>query len=408
LLDPADTSSVGLEPAPPAEQFAPPESRQRTKRALIVDQSRDRSALAAARMLRADGWEVGTGSWRPSIASQSSATNMHHRIEEAETDEDAFIADIAAAVAERDYEVVFCIYDVGLLVLSRRRAEVAPAIVPYPAHEIVERSFDKLAFTNAARAAGLAVPRTEEATEQALAAWQGPVVVKARLHAPTRYETRPFENAAEAAPFVAELRAEGAQPLLQERIAGQLGAVVVVVDHAGEVVAEVQQRCDRSWPDGAGVTARARTIVPDVELSERVRELVRQLGWFGLAEIEYLLDDHGVPRFTDFNGRFYGGIALAANAGVNVAATWARLATDRPVAPAPAQRVGARFQWLNRDLAASRHADGLKGMAGALALAPRSAHSMFALRDLSPTLRFYLPEMIHRAAARVGVGQDSG
>jgi predicted ATP-grasp superfamily ATP-dependent carboligase len=376
-------------------------------RALIVDQSRDRSALVAARMLRADGWEVGTGAWRESIASTSGATARHDRIEEAETDEDRFISDIAAAVREGGYEVVFCSYDVGLLALSRRRAEIAPAVVPYAAHEIVERSFDKLAFTHAAEAAGLAVPRTEEATEAALAAWRGAVVVKARIHVPTRYETRPFDSPEEAAPFVAELRAEGAQPLLQERITGQLGAVVVVVDHDGEVVAEVQQRCDRSWPAGAGVTARARTIKPDAELSARVRELVRQLGWFGLAEVEYLLDDHGVPRFTELNGRFYGGIALAGRAGVNVAAAWARLATDRPLAPLAPQRVGARFQWLNRDLAASLHADGLRGMATALALAPGSAHSMLARDDLRPLLHFYLPEMTRRAAARVGLRRDS-
>jgi len=376
-------------------------------RALIVDQSRDRSALVAARMLRADGWEVGTGAWRPSIASTSAATGTHHRVEEAETDEDRFIADIAAAVAAGGYEVVFCNYDVGLLVLSRRRAEIAPAIVPYPAHEIVERSFDKLAFTSAAEAAGLGVPRTEEASEQALDQWHGPVVVKARIHAPTRYETRRFDSAAEAAPFVAELRAAGAQPLLQECVTGQLGAVVVVVDRDGEVVAEVQQRCDRSWPADAGITARARTITPDAELSERVRVLVRQLGWFGLAEIEYLLDDRLVPRFTDFNGRFYGGIALAYNAGVNVAAAWARLATGRPLPPIAPQRVGARFQWLNRDLAASLHADGAKGLAEALALAPRSAHSMLARGDLGPVLRFYLPELARRSAARAGIGRPS-
>ena len=52
------------------------------------------------------------------------------------------------------YEIVFCNYDVGLLVLSRRRAEIAPAIVPYGPHEVVERSFDKLAFTRAAESVG--------------------------------------------------------------------------------------------------------------------------------------------------------------------------------------------------------------------------------------------------------------
>ncbi len=367
-------------------------------RALIVDQSRDRSALAAARMLHADGWEVGTGAWRQSIAATSRLTGPHHRIEEAEGDEDRFIADIAAAVRARDYDVVFCNYDVGLLVLSHRRDEIAPAVVPYAAHEVVERSFDKLAFTRAAQAAGLGVPRTEEASDATLAAWDGPVVVKARIHVPTRFDTKRFADAAQAAPFVAEMRAGGGQALLQECVTGQLGAVVVVVDRDGEVVAEVQQRCDRSWPADAGITARARTIKPDPELSARVRDLVRQLGWFGLAEIEYLLDEDGVPRFTDFNGRFYGGIALAGHAGVNVAAAWARLATGRPLAPVPAQRVGARFQWLNRDLAASHHAQGLRGLAQALALVPLSAHSMLARGDLAPVARFYLPELARRAA----------
>jgi predicted ATP-grasp superfamily ATP-dependent carboligase len=367
----------------------------------LVDQSRDRATLVAARDLTAAGFEVATGAWRPSLASYSRYVQRHHEVHECEDDEDRFIADIAAAVRAGNYDVVFCTYDVGLLVLSRRRSEIAPAVVPYGTHEVVERSFDKLAFSNAVEAAGLEVPRTEEASEAALSAWRGPVVVKARIHAPTRYETRRFPDAEQAAIFAAELRALGAQPLLQECITGQLGAVVVVVDQQGDIVAEVQQRCDRSWPADAGVTARARTIAPDAQLSARIGELVRQMGWFGLAEVEYLLDDRGVPRFTDFNGRFYGGMALAGRAGVNVAGTWALLSVGEPVTSLAPQRVGARFQWLNRDLAASRHAEGLKGVARALALAPGSVHSMVSRRDLSPLLRFYLPEAARRTRTRL-------
>jgi predicted ATP-grasp superfamily ATP-dependent carboligase len=371
-------------------------------RALLVDQSRDRATLVAVRRLAAAGFEVGTGAYKPSVAGSSRYVRRQHVVHECEEDEDRFIADIAKAVAEGGYDVVFCSYDVGLLTLSRRREEVAPAVVPYAAHEIVERSFDKLAFTRAAQAAGLGVPHTEEADEAALAAWRGPVVVKARIHAPVRYETRRFDTAEQAAPFVAELRGKGAQPLLQECVTGQLGAVVVVVDREGEVIAEVQQRCDRSWPAGAGITARARTIVPDAELSARVHELIRQIGWFGLAEIEYLLDDRGAPRFTDFNGRFYGGMALAGRAGVDVVVAWAHLATEQPLAPLAAQRVGARFQWLNRDLAASYRADGLRGTAAALALAPRSAHSMWDPRDPGPAVRYLIPEGLRRLRTRLG------
>ena len=373
-------------------------------RALIVDHGRDRSSLVAARMLHADGWQVGTAAWRRSTVSHSSLCGPHHTIETAETDEDRFIADIAAAVAEQGYGLVFCAYDDGVLALSRRRAEIGPEeVVPYAPHEVVERAFDKLAFTRAAEAAGLGVPHTVEATPEALAAWRGPVVVKARLHVPHRYQTRRFERAADAAGFVEQLRAEGAAPLLQERITGALGAVVVVAGRDGRVVAEIHQRCDRSWPPEAGVTARARTIAVDPDLSARVAELVRALGWFGLAEIEYLLDEDGRPRFTELNGRFYGGMALAGRAGVPVAAIWARLASGRSLGPVPQARVGARFQWLNRDIAASRAAAGLPGVAAALALAPLSAHSMVARGDAGPLLRFYLPEMARRAASRAGI-----
>ena len=124
-------------------------------RALIVDQARDRASLAAARMLHADGWEVGTGAFERSTVSRSAATGMHHRVEEAEVDEDRFIADIAAAVRVGGYEVVFCSYDVGLLVLSRRRAEIAPAIVPYaPARG--RRALLRQARLHARRAGGRA------------------------------------------------------------------------------------------------------------------------------------------------------------------------------------------------------------------------------------------------------------
>jgi predicted ATP-grasp superfamily ATP-dependent carboligase len=370
------------------------------KRILIVDQTRDRSALAAARALHADGWTVGTGGWRPTLSTYSRCAERYHRIEEAEGDEDRFIADIAAAVKEGGYDVVVCTYETGIMALSRRRAEVAPAGVGYAAHDVVMRAFDKLAFTRAAEEAGLEVPRTVEATDEELSAWQGPVVVKSRQHLPTRFGTGVFEDATAARSFVADMRAADGQPLLQERVQGRLGAVVVVADESSEVVAEVHQVAVHSWPPDAGDTVRGRTIPIDPGRSARVRQLVRATGWVGIAQLEFLLDGSNTPRFTDFNGRFYGSIALAGRAGVNVAACWARVGAGLPLSAAPVPKIGARYQWLNRDLAASRAADGWRGVATAVALAPVSAHSVGSLRDPGPIVRFLVPELARRAWRR--------
>jgi predicted ATP-grasp superfamily ATP-dependent carboligase len=370
-------------------------------RALLVDQSRDRATLVAARNLAAAGYTVGTGAWKPSFASTSRHATRHHRIRECEGDEDGFVADIAAAVADGGYEIVFCSYDVGLLTLSRRRDEIGPAVWPYAPYAVVERAFDKLELARTAEAAGLAAPRTEAADPQTLEAWSGPVVVKARTHAPRRFDTGLFASAAQARGLVEQIHSGGGRPLLQEPMSGRMGAVVLVVGRDGEIVAEIHQEALHTWPPDAGDTVRGRIVAPDPELSRGARELVRDLGWFGLAQIEFVRDEQGTPRITDFNGRFYGSMALATGAGANLPALWADLALGRPAALARASREGAGFQWLNRDLAAARAA-GPRALVGALAAVPFTTHSMWDVRDPGPAVRYLLPEALRRLRARGG------
>ncbi len=139
---------------------------------------------------------------------------------------------------------------------------------------------------------------------------------------------------------------------------------------------------------------------PIQELSGGVRALVRESGWFGLAQIEFFRDRDGAAWITDFNGRFYGSMALATGAGANVPALWAQEALGG-AAPASAARLGARFQWLNRDLAAG-YAAGPRGLLGALAAAPFASHSMWDLRDPLPAARYLLPEGLRRLRGRAG------
>jgi predicted ATP-grasp superfamily ATP-dependent carboligase len=374
-------------------------------RVLLVDQSRDRATLVAARNLAAAGYTVGTGAWQPSLASTSRHTTAHHHVHECEEDEDRFVADIAAAVAAGGYDIVFCSYDLGLLTLSRRRGEIAPAVWPYAPQEVVERAFDKLELARAARAAGLQAPVTEPANLEALSRWHGPVVAKARTHVPKRFDTGVFATAEEARELVELIAAEGGQPLLQEPMSGRMGAVVVVVAGDGEVVAEIHQEAVHTWPPGAGDTVRGRIVAPDPELSSGVRRLLADLGWFGLAQIEFVRNAAGEAQITDFNGRFYGSMALATGAGANLPALWAAEALGRGGVLSRQPRQGASFQWLNRDLAASQ-ALGPRALLGALAAVPVSSHSMWDVRDPGPALRYLLPEAGRRLRARLGASGD--
>jgi predicted ATP-grasp superfamily ATP-dependent carboligase len=361
-------------------------------RALILEDGLSRQALAAGRALAAAGWEVGIGAEGcPGVAACSRSAMFRHQVPAPQLDQDGFVAAIARAVAERGYEIAFGARDVDVLALSERRDEI-PALVPYPDHERLAAVFDKAALNAAAERAGVAVPATVSATDGALTA---PVMVKARVHAtfetgeaPARLDTRLAATEADVTARVEEIEAAGGEVLLQEYLPEpRLVAFVVVADERSRVVASVQQEADAVWPIGAGVSVRAHTVVPNDDLAEGAAALVKELGWTGLAELQYIVPADGKPRLIDFNGRFYGSLALAVGAGANLPAVWAALATSRQLPAARQARPGVRYQWLFGDLC--RLMDERRNPVDALRYSRGAVQSVSSLRDPLPALRHF-------------------
>ena len=149
----------------------------------------------------------------------------------------------------------------------------------------------------------------------------GPARVEAS--APTRRRKR----SARSHDFVTEV----ADVVVQEVIEGNLLAYTALIDATGKVVADVQQRADRLWPPGSGVSVRAVTEAVDQSLRDAVRPLLRNSKWFGIAQLQFIATPEGDRYLIDLNGRFYGSLALAVAAGCDLPTAWANLATDRPI-----------------------------------------------------------------------------
>ncbi len=363
-------------------------------RALIVSEGRSRAALAAVRALGRSGWDVGVGSPdRRDLAAASRWARRWHLIPAPQIDQEAFLD--AVASTSRGYEVVFGTGDAEILALSAGR-ERLDAAVGYGPHESLVRALDKLELSRAGERAGLAIPRTAPATPDGLGSFSfhGPAVVKARLHwslgskgAPARQAAVVVADREEAELRIAEMRARGGEPVVQEIVGGTLLSLTVLPGPGDDIVAEVQQVADRLWPYPAGGSARARTVAVDPDLSAGVRALLAELRWAGLAHVQFLVPDGGVPHLIDLNGRFYGSMGLAVAAGPNFPDLWARLATGRPLPPVPAAAAGVRFQWLEGDLRRARveRRGGLvRDALACLLQAPRSTHSVWSPRDRGP------------------------
>jgi len=129
--------------------------------------------------------------------------------------------------------------------------------------------------------------------------------------------------------------------------------------------------------------------VAEPELAAAAGRLLADLRWFGLANLQFLRPADGAPRLIDLNGRFYGSLALAVAAGVNVPDLWARMAVGDPVPSFTSARPGVRFQALGEDLRRARaqpRGGLLRDVAGTLAYGVGAAHPHLSLSDPRPAL----------------------
>jgi predicted ATP-grasp superfamily ATP-dependent carboligase len=350
-------------------------------RALIVEDGFQRGSLAAARALGQAGWQVGIGSPQEGFASTSRATSAWHRVPSPEDDQEGFIAAVRRAVEAGGYEVVFGAGDGEVLALSAGRTELG-AIFPYGPHEDVVRAFDKVELSAAAGRAGLSLPGRASPED-------APVVVKPRkttVHGPEggplRLRAQVAQTPDGARAQVEYLESVGAEPLVQEYVEGDLLAYVAVTDRHSRVVSAVQQRTEEIWPRQSGGSIRARTEPIDAELAEKVGALLADLHWLGIAQTQFQVAPGRDPVLIDFNGRFYGSMALVLAAGPNLPAIWGALATGRPVPEVEPARDGVRYHWLESDL--RRVVNERRGLVGSLGYAIGSRHGLWDAQDPAP------------------------
>lgn len=369
------------------------EERGEPRRALIVSTARDRGALAAARSLRQDGWTVGVGTPEgKGMLCTSRAASASYVVPRPRGDGESFVEGVRAAVEAGGYDVVFGGGDDWMAALATYRDRI-PTRVAHPSAKAVQRALDKMELAGTAERVGLASPRTVPATPDTMADWEGPVVVKSRAHwsagqtRPHRIEARLFESITSAKERINHMEQLGAEPLLQEPIHGRLGAMIGLF-RDGRLEGRVQQDTPRLWPTPNGASARAQTVAVDRELAEKVNALLADIGWWGLVELQFLTGDDGIPHLIDFNGRFFGSIALTNAARPGLADAWGRLALGESVPALADAPPGVRYAWAAGDLRRARveRRGGLVAdIFGTLRWAGRAHHSVWDLRDPGPT-----------------------
>lgn len=327
-----------------------------TAKVLITD-GEQRAALAVVRSLGQAGYWCAVASAAPApLAGASRFAAGGWRVPSPLADPDRYATALGDLVRAHGIHLVLPITDASALALLAHRQVLAPAVVPFPPLEAFRRVANKTVVLAEADRLGIAVPRQRVLAEPPGAAAcldgvQYPVVVKparsmteepgARLRLGVSYASDPSElrSRLEALPAAAY------PVLLQQRIVGP-GTGVFLLLWEGEVAAEFAHLRLREKPPGGGVSVYCESIPADPALLAASRRLLEVFAWRGVAMVEYKVERcSGIPYLMEVNGRFWGSLQLAIDAGVD----FPRLLTELALGGSPPRpagyRVGVRSRW---------------------------------------------------------------
>lgn len=324
---------------------------------VLVTDGDQRAALAITRSLGLAGYEVGVVSSRvPCLAGASKHAAWRESAPSAADDPAGFAAAVKRLVFERKIELIFPVTEAALLTLLPIRAELAPAALPFPTLTSFAGVSDKGAVLTAARGLGIAVPastrleRPGVPDRAVLDALTFPLVVKpersvrSQASGMAKLTVAHAADAGELATILTALPVEAFPLQLQQRIVGP-GTGLFFLMWDGRVVARFAHRRLREKPPAGGVSVYSESIPVDEPLAALAERLLRTFTWQGVAMVEFKRDaTTGVPYLMEINGRFWGSLQLAIDAGVDFPRLLADLALGRPVAPSES-RAGVRCRW---------------------------------------------------------------
>ena len=318
-----------------------------------------RSALAVTRSLGRRGVPVTVADDRvSSLAGASRYCRSSLAVPSPVEAGDAFVEALQREVERGGHRVVIPMDDVALgLVADARMRFEDRAVLPFPGPEIVQLAHDKGALATLAQEHGVPVPRTVVVRdpgdlERAIREVGLPAVVKARVSrlrvaghwrsAPATYYAHTQSELAAACRAVAEVIPD---PIVQEYVPGE-GQGVFVLMNRGRLRAAFAHRRLREKPPSGGVSVLSESIPVDPRLLEHSERVLEALKWHGVAMVEFKRGARdGVSRLLEINGRFWGSLQLAVDAGVDFPYLLYRMAIDGDVEPVLTYDVGVRLRW---------------------------------------------------------------
>ena len=322
---------------------------------ILVTDGEQRSSLAIVRSLGAAGHFVAvTSTTGRSLTGASRYSREDFSVPDALEEPEGFGEAVIGLVERNSIDVVFPVTEASLRVLLPQRSRLPGVLVPSPDYETFSRVSDKNFILAAASRLGIAVPEQvvlENRDSAACLEFDYPLVLKPCvsvvrergrshklrvLHASDR---RQLDEALGTLP-------DAAFPVLaQRRIVGPgVGIFLLIWD--GITKAVFAHRRIREKPPSGGVSTYRESIEVPAEWVAQAERLLNSVGWSGVAMVEFKVDQESSrPYLMEINGRFWGSLQLAVDAGVDFPLLLLAAATGEELPDPPKPLSGIRLRW---------------------------------------------------------------
>ncbi len=371
---------------------------------IVVTDGEQRSALAIVRSLGRVGHRCVVVSRGKSLAGASRHAAREVVLPAPDESPAVFARAVASLALEEDSRLVIPVTEEAILAILAHRDEIG-ATVPFPDLERFRSVCDKKHVLQVAKSIGIRVPKQYEirSRDEEPPASELPIVLK-----PTRsvfseadgsqhktgvtWIRRPGEmqRALRAYP-------DNAFPILAQEVVNGPGIGIFLFVRDGKVLARFAHQRILEKPPSGGVSVLSRSEPMDETLQTLSLRLLDELGWTGVAMVEYKRDSMtGEPVLMEINGRFWGSLQLAIDAGVDFPKLVVEAALGGDFDPVTKYRnTRLRWEWGHVDHVIARlkdndtsHGNRMRALVEWVAAFPPAARSeIFRVSDPVPYFR---------------------
>lgn len=328
---------------------------------ILVTDGDNRAALAITRSLGRTHEIIVGATQRRSLASVSRWCRASFVYPDPVRDPQGFLNTLREEVRRRHIDVLLPVSDITTIPVAEHQVDFGPCRIPISDADTIKRAADKVEIMALAERlgvpcpVGVAVGNKDEAMAHAHEI-DFPLVVKpgrSRVRVDGRWlstSVRYADDPADLKKILSELHPAMFPVLLQERIQGPGVGLFLCCDHGRPLAAFCHERL-REKPPSGGVSVLRESIAVDERARDYAQRLLGELRWHGIAMVEFKRDARDdIPKLMEINGRFWGSLQLAIDAGVDFPALLVRMLDDKNLAPVSGYRTGVRSRWLWGDI----------------------------------------------------------